>query len=697
MSRIRLIGDAVVAAGYAGFARKKARAMQDGLIRSEKASAVKKIQMHNAVIRILASPKGYSVTIEGKGKKLYIIAAVGETTATWGPETRKFYAPDGTEVQEPKDIRIFDDGKYVQDTAVVDSDDPDALIYAYDPSGVGVAATINSGMAALKVEERTVRYILNQAMEDEVHDFHGDSIWGVASYNYCAADVSAIYAPWKLKGKAGMVRYAGDEIISLHHLWSGQLGIVATSDNVQSGSFADNSPRAARIYRQAIGSKVGREYIELECGRDPVVLATKQFGSAPEVEIVRAVDFDWFGGTSKVYDYTGVTTLSTPPAVPVDGETHIVGEAPTGAWASIIPGTAVRWNAAGPYWVAGTRMLAPFKQEKYSFTDPKTDVDEWTRCSDPANDTCHYLLPGLSSGVETISDDVLLPFGIGPDGLTGVRNRKASDMATANMAVVCNGQVVEATGDLDTVVLHSTDAYGPVIILPVRFEVIHSHHDGHHNAVVFRKTTVQEYSSELLPYKMWNSGIGANAQVRKTTVRSIMTYHINVNGITHDLPYTCEIREYIMTLAPDAYSGPAVPTLSFLHTNPWVDVGYDADGVELDGSDANRNMTRVFTSATPGLLILAVDAFPVKYRHSLNQKAVLYDAITYQALVPEYDEVVSPKNWPTTSDGDYPDAPDRLWRLFHRGGGHVMDAKTPMKADGVTAWNRVNGLALVEV
>jgi hypothetical protein len=171
--------------------------------------------------------------------------------------------------------------------------------------------------------------------------------------------------------------------------------------------------------------------------------------------------------------------------------------------------------------------------------------------------------------------------------------------------------------------------------------------------------------------------------MKRYEVRSFSTYHIVVNGVITDLPYSFTSREYTMTADVVDDSDGGHPAINQWADLPWVDIGYDADGNALE--ETNRQLSRIFSTTADNSLVIGFDIWDTKSKHDL-----IYDDSnpSYKYLWPVYD----------TALGSFPPLIDllnieeRKWMMFTPDG-EYNEIDTP-KIAGVD-YERVNGLLMV--
>jgi hypothetical protein len=362
-------------------------------------------------------------------------------------------------------------------------------------------------------------------------------------------------------------------------------------------------------------------------------------------------------------------------------------------------------NAAGDYenkvrllrakttdWLTSP-MAEPVREEVYNLTAGSMAVgDDFHRCADPANELCYFYDADTDSGTpntgSTIGNDVRVPHAIDSEGRqTYVRIQKSGAFDSVNTGLYCGDALVEESGWESVTKVHATEVYGPLLIRNTRYRVIHVHADSGFQAVVYSRTKHVSHEDELLPYTIYVGSVGAHCQIRRTMIRSYTTYHIAVNGVVTDLGYSNYRREYRLTVRRVAYSGPPLQAVhGHIVLLPWVDCGYDADGVALD--EDNSCVMRCDTNSAKGKLFVGFDVYPVEYRHDL-----VYDV--HNNLTLEFDTGVM--IYPPSSDAGYTNVKDRRWMLFGSSGAKIKDITPPQKPDAGGHVNRINGLAFIGV
>jgi hypothetical protein len=485
------------------------------------------------------------------------------------------------------------------------------------------------------------------------------------TYPYLLQVDSLSFTPYKQYGnKPFMHRYyvkkdnsgnvTEEGVISLHIVWAGVLNVLYY-DGYISENFRDTIPVVPRIYKTKFDKT--RSYQNVAAWDDrQAVIASVQRGTDASAVLMRA--------------QTHLDAYNDQIAEPIRGETYDMAA-----------------------------MTGPILGSTYQ------------RCSDPLNDYMFdaYTISGreidvngfiTNTGESTIFNDIKIHYALTENGAeTYVRMQKDTEFTQHNCGLYVADQLIEESGFQAVTILYDQDppgtpgrkiveAYGPLLVRQQSYKILHAYHDATFDACVYEKVVLASTSSDLLPYLAYRQDpIFADCQIRRTLMLSTTTYHIVVNGVATDLPYVCSNREYRLTALSTPYAGPALPVVMAIHGEPWHDIGFDKDGNDL--GESNINVTRIFTDASVSVLLISLDAFPVRYRHNLT-----YDA--NHLLIPVYDTTIAPD--PPSSDGTYPSVADRKWMLFGKTGHLLKSIHTPQKKVGDTAQNigRVNGLCILQ-
>lgn len=635
----------------------------------------RKFPMETVDIFISTCFEDSTITITGKGAGFIIVCYVGTTTGDF--TSRRYYDVSGSLLSlehPPAGWTIVDDGQYGLFWTGVPSDDPYSFTYAVQGGGLDVAPT-SSGIPAKSHALKNARLILSGAVEDERYIARNETVvWGgpvppafTLDYDYLIQVDSLSYAPYKLYGnKPFMHRYyekkndAGEVvesgIASLHVRWAGSVGNLYY-DGYISDNFRDTIPIINRIYKTLVDGS--RSYMDIEIYDDAsqALIAACQRGAGHNQSILRA-------------------------------KTH-----------DDIPGPGI-----------GNLYAEPVRSESYDIAALTASLGtEDHRCSNTASDECYMhdavTISGRAfdvngfvtdTGQSTISNDIILPYAVREDGArTYVRMQKDTEFTTHKTGLYVGGTLVGESGWQPVITLYDQvpavtvpEANGPLVIRQTAYKILHAYHAQGFDACVFEKCVYQSHESDLMPYTFERGdNINDFCQVRRTMIVSLTTYHVAVNGIVTDLPYTCTNREYRFTVLSTPYAGPPLPQIfAFLHGDPWFDVGYDKNGTPT-GED-NKNVTRIFTDSSGGMLMVSLDVFPVAFRHD-----IVFEP--HDNLILAYDTAVA--TFPPSSDASNPQVSDRKWMLFDTEGALVKEVTPPQTDDDVPVHvNRINGLAVLK-
>lgn len=668
--RLKLEGDTVKAGQWIGFAKARLRILKEMM-----SVFSRSLRLCDGIEIYLASAMGHdSIRIIAEAEDYMIICHTGATTGEYGKKYFDIYGKNTL----PAGWALVDDGQYGIIWTGVPSDDPYSFAYGFQRNGLNIAPT-SSGIPAKKQAGKAARFILCQAVEDERYIARRQTIsWPGPvppafsySYNYLQQVDSLTFAPYKQYGnKPFMHRYfvklddqghvEEEGVLSLHIVWAGSLANLYYEGYIDE-NFRDTLPAVPRIYKTLMdGTRTYRGVVSWNDRQ--VLIAAVQRSTSKDVVLLRV-------------------------KTQVD---------------------------------AGENNGEPIRQETYNMAtmaDP-TVGNSYHRCSDPMSELCYMTSAvGISgktydgngfvtnTGQSTIANDIKILFGVKDDGAkTYVRMEKDTEFTIHKCGLYVADQLIVESGFQAVTLLYDQDPIGtpgrklweepgPLQIRQTGYKILHAYHDNQFDACIYEKVIHQSHSSDLLPYLV-NRNLPApvgsvDCQVRRTLVVSKTTYHIAVNGMVMDLPYECVNREYTLTVLSEQYVGAPLPKIAGYHdvVGGCVDVGYDINGTVVAGEN-NKNVTRIFTDATAGLLIVSLDAFPVKYRHNL-----ILDV--HNILRPEYDTAVAPD--PPSSDGTYPAVSDRKWLVFTQNGSLLRELTPPQVVVGDVPQHvgRVNGLCMV--
>ena len=588
----------------------------------------------------------------------------GLTFVIWsGSDTidynRKYYLLRRGELSVRNNLdgwNLTDDGKYSIIWGGVGHLDPNDFSYRRVPSegdGLRVPET-DTGRDTKKQEGLNVRFMTNQAVEDETWiAFEIDT--GSFVYSYLGVDDSLTRTPYKIKSKASVCRYTkkGEAyndygLLTFNRILEAGSGILLTKA-WHTNSFGSSIPIIDRGYTTRFDST--REYIDL-AAEEPEASA-----------IVCTV------GESE--DYTGIERL-------IRGEAFSIGIA---------------------------ELAEPLTKQEYNFRDKDVegfgfigDIGNYYRSWDEATHDVYMIDANTiygkvvdsngfttTSGQQYINNDITLPYGVtDSDKLTYVRKQKDTEFTMANVGLYVADILVEESdfqsvlslwGDGDLPAEHNA----PIQIRYSDYHPLQVHH-GNFDVVVFRRVVYKSYGTELLPYKILRTISASHyfhAQVRRTLVTSEIQYAISVNGKVTDLPYKTTVRESRLSVLSEEYIGGALPLLSGYAFGPWMDVGFNKDG--LPTGEDNNQLTRIFVSESGGNVFVGFDLFPVEARHDIT--------VTNDILHPEFDDISL--NFPPYIDLEYIVPKGRRWLIFDSSGSVVEDITPPSE-------NRINGVSILD-
>jgi hypothetical protein len=596
------------------------------------------------------------VRIRGREGGVLIICYVGDNTLGY---EKKYYQLSGNDIAEisegavlGKGWSIKDDGVYGKIWAGVTQDDPAAYAYTYTPPGNGLAVPeVDSGIATKRGGGGAVRILLAQAVEDELYEAFQFSFPGPVVRSMVVPADSLTLSPYKLRGRPSLCRYSAGGVITINQRVTVDAGSILRIDQWNGDRFLDRIPIVHRIYRTAYDGTRSYATINSDAGGDSAVIASVNSGT--DQTIIRAE--------------TGV--------------------------------------------VSGDQIAEPIIEETYSLGDTPGFLSEGTnyhRCSNSASNSCGMLdanyITGkttdgsgftTNSGESTIADDIKLIHAVSENGLTYVRMEKDAEFTEHQCGVYVADQLIGESGWQPVITLYGdapplvAEENGPALIRQTAYRILHAHHDSKFDAAVYQKITYLDNSNSLLSYK-WERTIGGSTvygQFRKTLVRWNVEYFVVVNGVVHALPYECLMREYRLSVLSEDYVGAPITIVnSYYQTFPWVDVGYDDTG-NPTGED-NKQITRIFTNASAGKLIVGYDVFPAAWKHDLSYNAGIGD------LGVDFNEGII--TFPPSVDDHYISPSNREWKLFKTDGTLLSDLTTPQDNAGLDV-KRVNGLCMVSM
>ncbi|MCK5608757.1 hypothetical protein KAR91_43165 [Candidatus Pacearchaeota archaeon] len=672
MPRVQLFGDPVKAGAWIGWAKKKILSLKGQVPFSGLNVWRKDYQVKDVLIELMHSPGGDKIRIRAvAGGGGYIIAHVGSDTGANG-YNRKIYRLDGTTLIGEEDkqgreftsagIRFTDDGKYFMQWGGTTYDDPDDYTYMFNPDGI-VAENVQ-GTAVKKQDGQSCRFALNQSHEEEFYVPYITDVDGT-DRSYLVLFDSLTYRPYKIKGNPVFTRYTDDALIYLAERTIEGVGSVLLIERYNSGvadGFGDDLFTINKLWDKKIALDDEGATIKSSKTVNDGANGAALYGATKFYEDRRT---DQELGRVKTF------TLSTFDF---------------SEWA--------------------------VKEDYGQGTEQKT----YKRCTDGSN-TCFFMRGRTTSGsvsdpqgnilevgFNTIANIIKLPYSFTDTGAeTYIEMVKNDSFSVLNTGLYVAGQLIEESG-IEPVIMLGTgeggvvdsltgkwvmERNGPIVIKRTEYNILHDYHDGVFNAAIYRKTVYVSDDLAYLPYrKSWALGEQAqqvDGQIKRYEVRSLSTYHIVVNGVITDLPYSFTAREYTLTadVVDDADGGH--PLINQWIDLPWVDVGYDAAGSQLE--ETNRQLSRVFTTAADNSLLISFDIWDTKSKHDL-----IYDDSNpaYKYLWAEYD----------TALGTFPplidllDIETRKWMRFDTSG-EYEEIDTP-KVDGID-YERVNGLLMVNI
>lgn len=381
----------------------------------------------------------FSVAVKASefGDRIQITGAQGFLIAHVGIDTidyhKKFFnlhsgqeitvKRDSVDITQPdptirvRGIRLFDDGRYsIIYTGGEVFDDPASHDYRLTPVGTGLLAEpeTSSGIDAKLKRGADLRFQLNQAVETEQW-FSAIELSVTAPesliYRSLLFSGSTFWAPFACRPRAygSFYKTSGDDTgLTVAHgkLGADSFGSVITLDTVTSDNFSDSIPTVKRVYFNPIVSPDDpappvRRYVETE--GDGALAGIATVPGTSNLLAVRGMEYDYSGATfvnpftAETYSVDGVTLV-------VDGEDY---------HRAATPGNDV-WMTSG-YHVSG----------RARYSDGSGRI--------------------LTSGYLTIANDLKLPYGVSPRGLTYLHMQKGGEFKHHRTALVCAGTIIEET------------------------------------------------------------------------------------------------------------------------------------------------------------------------------------------------------------------------------------------------------------
>jgi len=641
--RVKLDGDKTTAGLWIPFGGAKLRQLIAGMEPGQ-ISASRRYDLAGVTVVVAVRDGSKLVWITAQPGEFIIVCYVGDTTGDFS--SKRFYDDNGREIARDEagapgqapGWSLVDDGLYGLNSFPPDPLDPWNNDYVHNPGGLGVPPS-GSGISAKKLSGRSGRYILDGAIEDEawtpwtwttVDEFSANPF----VYNFVQQVDSLMCAPYAYYGpKPYFTQYIGNKIVTMIVPWSGYTTTFTW------GAY----------YTHAV---------------------TSFLDTLPKMHNAWMVDVE-----------TGVPTAVSIPDNGDDADA-ISAAAPFIDDDDVLQ---IRLVHANTFTVGGIEQEAePFRTEFLNTTFGSVVAGtSYPRCPDPLS---FYRDPYAASG--EIGSDVRLIFGISATGKqTYIRIRKSGNFDYVNIGLYCGDALVEESGQVATIKEALSDTYGPVVIHPVRYRVIQAHQQDGFNAVVYSKTSYVSHTSDAIDFSTFNPVQALRNLFRKTSVVSLTTYHVSVNGTITDLGYSNTRREYKLTITPDAPTDPFTPQVSGggFQDLPWVDANYDADGNYLD--EDNSVVMRCDMNASRGRFFLGFDVYPLAFKHNLGL------SFPDEYLLAEYD--TGAFVFPPSSDSSYPTVKDRRWMIFGTDGKKIKDVQPPQKPNDGGHVNRINGLAFM--
>ena len=667
MSKTNLYGDTSIAGLWIGYAQKKLKRLKAFMSMSGIPLKSRRFQLEGVTILVRSRFGSDEISIWADQGGIFFICHVGNDTGANG-YTKKVYELKGNGLVELASsitsrtfsvagLNLIDDGKYFLDYDLTTYDDPDEYDYNFNPTGL--VAEDGSGTAIKKIAGKNGRFMLNQSFEEEFFRAYVTDVDGT-DRSYLVLDDSLTFRPYKIKGNPVFNRYTDDSIIYLHSRTKHDpSSLVLRNDMYGTGGiadgFGDNLLVINKLYDKKLEDQSKTEKtINADANGAALYGATRFY-------LNKQTDQD----IGRVKTFAGGANFAEPAVKEIYG-------------AGTVKETFYRAadQSTNTFFMKGSVVYGSDK--------------------DPGG---HIKMP---PNFPHLANDIKLPYTFTDEGeMTYVRMQKDDAYTTLNTGLYVAGQLIEESGIEDVLVFADgtggvadsttgrwiAENNGPIVVKKTAYTILHAHHDENFDAVLYKKTVYQADSSELLPYRQLNV-LGDQldpvmGQIKKTLIESESTYYIVVNGIitqlkdSSDVPYSYTAKEYTLTAQTVADGDGGHPQIFIFQDLPWVDID-DAE---------NRQITRIFTTATKKGLLFSFDVWDAKSQHD-----VIYDDSNqaYKYVWSDYDTLFS--SYPPLVDLE--DIEGRKWLLFDKEG-IPKEIDTPKDND--IDFKRVNGLLMVDV
>ena len=678
MAKTNLYGDTSIAGLWIGYAHKKLKKLKAFMAMAGIPLKSRRFKLEGVTV-LVRSRFGHdeiSIWAEALGG-IFFICHVGDDTGANG-YTKKVYELKGNGLVELASsitsrtfsvagLNLIDDGKYFLDYDLTTYDDPDEYNYNFNPTGL--VAEDGSGTAIRKIAGKNGRFMLNQSFEEEFFRAYVTDVDGT-DRSYLVLDDSLTFRPYKIKGNPVFNRYTDDSITYLHSRTKHDPSSMVLRNDMYNAGVSDGFGDSLMVINKLYDKKLALDEDD------------------NEVKTEKTINSDANGAA--LY---GATRFYLNKQIDQD-----IGRVKTFATAFNFAEPAVKEEYG-----AGT-----VQETFYRAADQSTNTFfmrgdlVYGSLRDPGG---HIKMP---PNFPHLANDIKLPYTFTGDGSTTyIRMQKNDAYTTLNTGLYVADQLIEESGVEDILVfadgtggvVDSTtgrwiaENNGPIIVKKTAYTILHAHHDENFDAVLYKKTVYKADSDELLPYRQLNI-LGDQldpviGQVKKTLIESESTYYIVVNGIitqlkdSNDIPYSYLAKEYTLTSQTIADGDSGHPQLYIIQDLPWVDID----------NGGNRQITRIFTTATDKKLLFGFDVWDAKSKHN-----IIYDGSnpSYRYVYTDYDTSFTP--YPPLVDLE--DIEERRWLMFDKEG-IMEEIDTPKElregAEEKTDYKRLNGVLMVKI
>lgn len=584
-----------------------------------------------------------------------IICYLGTNTGDYS--NKKYYELQGTilrEVTYPSRWNLTDDGAYGVLWDGIEPFDPWTHVSAVYGNGARIPH-VNNGIASISQLGNTVRYILNQSLEDEVFRTFEVAVHPTLEtmfrlYAHPESLIGSLYSHFNVK--PFILRYLPTGFLRMGLTWQNIVYVlqyrvewesVINPDLAFSPNFDDVTPTMSIMEKVDFQRNITPIPLRVLDTDYSSVIAVKQGDDPLNQEIVRV----------HTYFKTGGTLMNFPSTEPGYRENYLIAN--------------------------------------NTFDSVK---EEYNRCSceEPCYCLCsvfpHRLYYMGTSG--TIPNDVKLIFALNNTGLeTYVRIQKDTAETQFNWGVYIAGVLIEESGWENSEPLERMGGYLTTVnATKTRYRIIHAHHSEGFDAAIYRKTTLQEIIHADLPY-CTGGVVHKIIGIYKFTEK--VEYLVVVNGMITKLPAEYICREFILNRNIEVNGN--LTQVNWLIDVPWQEIGFDRElssdydpYIDMEGQEDNKSLLRIFTTASTKKLLLSFDIFPIKVRHKLETIAESGNLL----LGSKFDDTLyNGFSTMPPSDFQYEMPIDRKWWLFDTGGQHI-ELNLPF------TYNRVNGICILE-